>query len=173
MRIVILEYRRMLNFASIDFETANYNRSSICSLGIVIVENGVVVDKIYSLVRPRPNFYCSWATDIHGLSYYDTLNEPEFPEVWEGIKPKLRNLPLVAHNSSFDAGCLKAVHDLYEIQYPNYEFHCTYRTAKRKFPNLENHQLHTVATHVGYDLENHHHALADAEACAEIALQII
>ncbi|MDD3063834.1 MAG: exonuclease domain-containing protein [Massilibacteroides sp.] len=97
MRIVILEYRRMLNFASIDFETANYNRSSICSLGIVIVENGVVVDKIYSLVRPRPNFYCSWATDIHGLSYYDTLNEPEFPEVWEGIKPKLRNLPLVVY----------------------------------------------------------------------------
>lgn len=87
----------MLNFASIDFETANYNRSSICSLGIVIVENGVVVDKIYSLVRPRPNFYCSWATDIHGLSYYDTLNEPEFPEVWEGIKPKLRNLPLVVY----------------------------------------------------------------------------
>ena len=163
----------MLNFASIDFETANYNRSSICSLGIVIVKNGVVVDKIYSLVRPRPNFYCSWATDIHGLSYYDTLNEPEFPEVWEGIKPKLRNLPLDAHNSPFDAGCLKAVHDLYEIQYPNYEFYCTYRMAKREFPNLENHQLHTVAAHVGYDLENHHHALADAEACAKIALQII
>ena len=163
----------MLNFASIDFETANYNRSSICSLGIVIVENGVITDKIYRLVRPRPNFYCSWATDIHGLSYYDTLNEPEFPEVWEDIKPKLKSLPLVAHNSPFDAGCLKAVHDLYEIQYPNYEFYCTYRMAKREFPNLENHQLHTVAAHVGYDLENHHHALADAEACAKIALQII
>ena len=173
MRIVILEYRRMLNFASIDFETANYNRSSICSLGIVIVENGVITDKIYRLVRPRPNFYCSWATDIHGLSYYDTLNEPEFPEVWEGINPKLKSLPLVAHNSPFDAGCLKAVHDLYEMQYPNYEFYCTYRTAKKEFPNLENHQLHTVAAHVGYDLENHHHALGDAEACAKIALQII
>lgn len=80
---------------------------------------------------------------------------------------------MVAHNNPFDAGCLKAVHDLYEIQYPNYEFYCTYRMAKREFPNLENHQLHTVAAHVGYDLENHHHALADAEACAKIALQII
>lgn len=163
----------MLTFASIDFETANYNRSSICSLGIVIVENGIITDKIYRLVRPRPNFYCSWATDIHGLSYYDTLNEPEFPEVWEDIKPKLKNLPLVAHNSAFDEGCLKAVSDLYEMQYPNYEFYCTYRTAKREFSNLENHQLHTVAAHVGYDLENHHHALADAEACAEIAKIII
>jgi DNA polymerase-3 subunit epsilon len=34
---------------------------------------------------------------------------------------------------------------------------------------LPNHQLHTVAAHCGYDLANHHHALADAEACAWIA----
>ncbi|NDW11922.1 hypothetical protein D0T50_03335 [Bacteroides sp. 214] len=163
----------MLNFASIDFETANYNRSSICSLGIVIVEDGKITNKIYRLVRPRPNFYSSWATDIHGLSYYDTLREPEFPQIWEEISPMLKGLPLVAHNSSFDAGCLKAVHDLYGMEYPNYEFHCTYRIAKRVFPDLENHQLHTVAAHVGYDLEDHHHALADAEACAEIAKKII
>lgn len=159
----------MLNFAAIDFETANYNRSSICSVGIVIVDNGKITDKIYYLICPRPNFYCSWATDIHGLSYYDTINEPEFPEIWEKIKPKLENLPLIAHNSTFDAGCLKAVHDLYAIPYPDYEFYCTYRTAKKRFPDLENHQLHTVAAHIGFDLENHHHALADAEACAEIA----
>jgi DNA polymerase-3 subunit epsilon len=38
---------------------------------------------------------------------------------------------------------------------------------------LPNHQLHTVAAHCGYDLRNHHHALADAEACAKIAMQII
>jgi DNA polymerase-3 subunit epsilon len=106
------------------------------------------------------------------LSYYDTINEPEFPEIWEGIKPKLKDFPFVAHNSSFDAGCLKAVHDLYGMSYPNYEFHCTYRTARRMFPDLENHQLHTVAAYVGYELEKHHHALADAEACAEIAIKI-
>jgi DNA polymerase-3 subunit epsilon len=163
----------MKTFAAIDFETANYERTSICSVGIVIVKNGKITDKIYYLIRPRPNFYCSWATDIHDISYYDTVNEPEFPEIWKVIKPKIKNLPLVAHNSPFDAGCLKAVHDLYEISYPNYEFHCTYRAAKKKFPNLENHQLQTVAKHVGFDLENHHHALADAEACAIIALNIL
>ena len=34
-------------------------------------------------------------------------------------------------------------------------------------------QLHTVAAWCGYRLEQHHHALADAEACAWIARQII
>lgn len=163
----------MINFVAIDFETANYHRSSICSLGIVIVENGIITDKIYRLVRPRPNFYCSWATDIHGISYNDTVSEPEFPSIWEEIRPSLKNLPLVAHNSAFDAGCLKAVHELYEMQYPGYEFLCTYRTARKKLPGLENHRLHTVAAHIGYDLHNHHHALADAEACAEIAKKIL
>jgi DNA polymerase-3 subunit epsilon len=37
---------------------------------------------------------------------------------------------------------------------------------------LLNHQLKTVAAHCGYNLENHHHALADAEACAVIALRV-
>src|SRR5690554_2266215 len=75
-----------------------------------------------------------------------------------------------AHNSPFDSGCLKAAHDLYGIEYPDYTFHCTCRAAKKHFPGLQNYQLQTVARHIGYNLDNHHHALADAEACARIVL---
>lgn len=32
----------MLNFAAIDFETANGNACSVCSVGIVVVRNGRV-----------------------------------------------------------------------------------------------------------------------------------
>ena len=39
--------------------------------------------------------------------------------------------------------------------------------------SLPNHQLQTVAAACGYDLQKHHHALADAEACAAIALYIL
>lgn len=163
----------MLNFAAIDFETANHNRSSVCSVGIVIVKNGEIKDKVYSLIRPRPNFYASWASEIHGICYNDTINEPEFPDIWKNIIPKLENLPLVAHNSVFDSTCLKAVHALYGMPYPDYKFYCTYRIAKKKYPHIENHKLHTIAKLVGFDLQNHHHALADAEACAEIARNII
>jgi DNA polymerase-3 subunit epsilon len=61
------------------------------------------------------------------------------------------------------------------MDYPDdYEFHCTCRASRRVFGNaLPNHQLHTVAAHCGFDLAHHHHALADAEACAAIALIIL
>ena len=159
----------MENFAAIDFETANSNRSSVCSVGIVIVRNGVISDKIYELIRPAPNYYSYWTTEIHGLSYCDTAEAGIFPEVWGKISPSLVGLPLVAHNSPFDEGCLRKVHEHYDMMYLDYEFHCTCRMARRAFPNLPNHQLGTVAAYIGFDLTNHHHALADAEACAEIA----
>ena len=48
-----------------------------------------------------------------------------------------------------------------------------YLLYSRKLKGLRNHQLHTVAGFFGFELENHHHALADAEACAWIARQIL
>lgn len=164
----------MQDFVAIDFETANGKRSSVCSVGVVIVRNGQIVEKIYRLICPEPEWYSYWNTRVHGLTAKDTANAPVFPDVWEEIAPKIAGLPLVAHNSSFDEGCLRAVHRVYQMDYPDYEFHCTYQTARRIFgKTLPDHQLQTVAAHCGYDLSNHHHALADAEACAWIAMQII
>ena len=40
----------MQDFVAIDFETANGRRSSVCSVGIVIVRGGEIVDKFYSPV---------------------------------------------------------------------------------------------------------------------------
>ncbi len=60
------------------------------------------------------------------------------------------------------------------MDYPDYQFYDTLAASRRVFGYaLPNHQLQTVAAACGYDLLNHHHALADAEACARIALQIL
>ena len=47
----------MKDFAAIDFETANQWRSSVCSVGVVIVKGGKVVDKFYSFIYPRPGLF--------------------------------------------------------------------------------------------------------------------
>ncbi|MCL2562092.1 MAG: exonuclease domain-containing protein [Rikenellaceae bacterium] len=163
----------MLDFAAIDFETANNYRGSACSVGVVVVRGGEITQKMYELIRPRPNFYSWFNTRIHGLATEDTDDAPEFPEVWGSIAPLIEGLPMVAHNSPFDKGCLEAVFALYEMAWPGYVFHCTCRAARRAFPALPNHKLGTVAAHIGFDLFDHHHALADAEACAAIAMRIL
>ena len=165
----------MKDFAAIDFETANRNLCSVCSVGVVVVRDGIITERIYELIKPEPEWYDYRNTQVHGMTEKDTRNALTFDKVWYKIEPWLEGLPLVAHNSPFDEGCLKSVFKTYGMTYPDYEFHCTCRAARRVFGKtvLPNHQLHTVAAHCGFDLKNHHHALADAEACAVIALHIL
>ena len=164
----------MKNFAAIDFETANQERTSVCSIGVVIVKDGIIIDKIYRLIHPEPNYYSYWCVKVHGLTQADTEDAKIFPEVWNEIIPHIGNLPFVAHNSSFDENCLKSVFKMYQMDYPEYLFYCTYRASRRIFGNrLPNYQLQTVAEYCGYDLKLHHHALSDAEACATIAMKIL
>ena len=163
----------MRDFAAIDFETANYERSSVCSVGVVIVRDGEIVDTFYSLIQPEPNYYNYWCTQVHGLCRTDTDNAPIFPDVWAQIEPMIEGLPLVAHNRPFDEGCLRAVFRTYQMDYPEYEFLVTLAASRSLQPDLENHQLQTVAAACGFQMENHHHALADAEACAWIARELL
>ena len=44
----------MKDFAAIDFETANQQRTSVCSVGIVIVRDGAIADSYCSLIKPEP-----------------------------------------------------------------------------------------------------------------------
>ncbi len=118
---------------------------------------------------------------VHGLSQADTEEAPVFPEVWRRVEERIAAVfpmpeivPFIAHNARFDEGCLRAVFRTYGMTYPDYLFLDTLQASRRRFGRmLPNHQLHTVAAACGYDLLNHHHALADAEACAAIALQIL
>ena len=164
----------MTDFAAIDFETANECRCSVCSVGVVIVRGGEVVDSFYSLIHPEPDYYQWFCQQVHGLGPEDTDDAPVFPAVWSRIAPLIEGLPLVAHNARFDEGCLRAVFRVYRMDYPDYVFHDTLAGSRRHFGcMLPNHQLQTVAAACGYDLTAHHHALADAQACAQIALKIL
>ncbi len=164
----------MTDFAAIDFETANEQPSSVCSVGLVIVREGLVTDTFYSLIHPEPDYYQWFCMRVHGLCQDDTEDAPVFPEVWRKAAHLIGDLPLVAHNCRFDEGCLKAVHRVYQMDYPDYVFHDTLAASRKYFGrSLPNHQLQTVAAACGYDLTRHHHALADAEACAYIAMKIL
>ena len=151
-----------------------------------------MVDSFYSLIQPEPNYYSYFCQEVHGLSRCDTDDAPVFSKVWQQLEDRIcdvffsdqfifddkrdliASIPFVAHNARFDESCLKAAFKVYQMCYPDYRFYDTLTASRRRFgQSLPNHQLHTVASACGYDLQHHHHALADAEACAVIALEIL
>ncbi len=99
----------MKDFAAIDFETANQQRTSVCSVGIVIVRDGEVADSYDSSSSPRLGILLLLEHPGSRVNLEDTMNADVFPKVWAEFAPKIEGLPLVAHNAPFDEGCLKAV----------------------------------------------------------------
>jgi len=54
-----MEYTDNMNypdFTAIDFETGSGYRNSVCQVGLVRVERGVIVETYSSLIRPPANF---------------------------------------------------------------------------------------------------------------------
>lgn len=160
-----------MDFVALDFETANEKRHSPCSLGICIVENNEVVLERYWLIRPYELRFAPMNIWIHGFREGDVVNEAEFDVLWEEICPLLEGKLVIAHNAAFDMSVLRQTLSLYNLPYPTFDYCCTMVMSKHFYPYLENAKLNTVSKHLGFHF-NHHHAAADALACANILLNI-
>ncbi len=160
----------MQNFVAIDVETANYNPSSICSIGCVKVRDGEITDTYYSLVHPEPDWYVPRFIAIHGITDDDTYNAPTFDTVWREILDWCEGLPFVAHNAAFDWKCVSSAARIYQLDAPE-RFYCTLVAARRKLTRWQcpSKSLPHLCQYFGIDFSNHHNALADAVGCAELA----
>lgn len=161
-----------MKFVAIDFETANEKRYSPCSLGITVIENNKILEEKYWLIRPKELRFESMNIMIHGIRPKDVENEKEFDILWPEILPYLTNHLVIAHNASFDMSVLRNTLDLYKIPYPELTYACTMVMSKQFYSFLDNAKLDTVNRHLGYQFD-HHHASADATACANILLAIL
>ncbi len=149
-------------FTAIDFETAQGKRWSICQVGLVRVENGIIADKVNKFICPPDNVYFRRNMEIHGITPEHTSNAPTFSAVWAEIKPFIQNQTVVAHNGAFDFNCLYRTLEYYGIEQPSYEQQCTYRIYRKNLAALcKEYQIPL----------NHHDALSDALACAELFIR--
>jgi DNA polymerase III subunit epsilon len=162
----------MKNFIAFDFETANRARHSICSVGMVFVENGKIVDSIYQLIDPEEEFD-RFNIHIHGIKPEDVKGSPTFDVFYHSIKEKIENKLMVAHNLSFDGYALRDNLARYEVKPIYNQFLCTYQLSRKIAPGLSTYQLNALCNHFEIELVNHHHALDDAEACANLMLKLI
>lgn len=158
-----------MNFTAIDFETATAYHP--CSVGIVTVENGIIVDEYMTLIKPPRNEYSPFTIAVHGIHSRDTINAKTFAQVYPEIKKRLQNRVVVAHNESFDRNVLAKSMALYGLDYGELNigsrWECTVKIYKAK--GLRPAKLSDCCRVMKIAL-NHHEALSDARACAKLYL---
>lgn len=159
-----------MDFVAIDFETANYSRTSACSIGLVVVESGKIVQTLHKLIQPVPNYYVPAFIDIHGITPAQTNGQPTFEEHWAELQPYFQDRDLIAHNASFDFGVLGSTLQYFDIAKPLLNYYCSVVISRRVFPELPNHRLNTVSDYLQVQLI-HHDAESDAIAAAKIVIE--
>lgn len=160
-----------LDFLAIDFETANFHRSSPCSVGIAIVRNGEVVDSIEELIHQE--LFDPFNVSIHGITPRDVVDARPFPIVWDWLNRQIGDLPLVAHNASFDTGVIRDALSDAMLPWPSLTYACTLVMGRQTY-DLPSYRLPYVAEAAGlkYDPKLHHKAVHDATLSAQIMLDI-
>lgn len=158
-----------MTFTAIDFETATAYHP--CSVGIVTVEDGLIVDEFVSLIQPPNNYYNPYNIQVHGIYPRDTANAKTFVEVFPEIEKRLQNRVVVAHNESFDRNVLAKTMALYGLNYEalniGSRWECTVKIYKAK--GFKPAKLSDCCRVMDIPLD-HHEALSDARACAKLFL---
>jgi DNA polymerase III subunit epsilon len=157
-------------FIAIDFETANPEMKSACSLGIAVVENLSITEEFYTLIKPPADYFKF--TYIHGIAWEDVKDKMTFNELWPDIQRYFCNIDFVAaHNVGFDRTVLKGCCSHYSINIPEVNYMCTWQLSRKRL-RLKSNALDKVSAYFGIELD-HHNALSDAIACAKIMINFM
>lgn len=154
---------------ALDFETANEQRSSPCSIGLAWIEDGQVARVEHHWIRPPGNRFASFNMAFHGIRPEHVENAEEWPDVLERLRPELEGALVLAHNASFDISVIRRTCEHYELRKPAFDYLCTVQVARGVWPDLPSHKLNVVCGHLGVDFK-HHDAAGDAYACGQVAL---
>jgi DNA polymerase-3 subunit epsilon len=164
-----------MNFVSLDFETANPSRVSICAAGLAVFEDGILTEAPYWMVRPPKGhgWFDEDFIEVHGLTHLDVLDAPEFPAIAKELVGRLAGDDLViAHYAAFDIEHLRVTLDHFGLPRPEFDYVCSCQLARRVWPELPSHGLKALTAHIGHKF-NHHHAQADAEAAGRVLLAMM
>jgi DNA polymerase-3 subunit epsilon len=159
-----------MKLVAIDFETAEYAAESACAVALVAVVDGKISAKKSALIRPpRSKFVFS---RIHGITWDDVKNGPDFDEVWAAFGHVHADADFfVAHNASFDKRVLDACLTRARKKKSSVPFACTMKVARRQW-DIRPTSLPHVCSKLKISLK-HHDAESDALASASIAMRAI
>ena len=163
-------------FAVVDLETSGLSprRHQILQIGVVTVEaDGTVVDEWESMVHLRWPLSRVGPTHVHGITRSMLKGAPSLDNVLDELTERVNGSLFTAHNARFDGEFLvraarRRSHDD-PLQTALQTRLCTLRMSRRLDPEREQaHDLSELCRRYDVNLDRPHHALADAQATAQI-----
>lgn len=159
---------------AIDFETANSQRDSVCSIGFVVQDGDEITFEKEILVNPKCEF-SKRNIKIHGITPTDVINSPDWSEAWPEVEQYITsNTLVIAHNlRSMELSCIRKECERYNMPVPPFAqlrskmAYDTLKLSKDLLPNAKDYKLSTLTEMYNIEL-NHHNALSDAKACLEL-----
>ncbi len=86
-----------MEFVALDFETANASRNSACSIGMVTVKDGHIIDEYYQLIKPKYIYFNEENIAVHGITREMVVDKPDFEELWPDIFARLAKISRLLH----------------------------------------------------------------------------
>ncbi|EBA04060.1 Exonuclease [Rhodobacterales bacterium HTCC2150] len=157
-------------FIAVDVETANYDVSSICQIGLAFVNFDASIDTYSTYVDPCTSF-ADGNTRLHGIDARTVRGAPVFAQILPELRSVLEAHQLVQHSrfdeKAFDAACSFAGVPPLKSAWEN-----SVTIARKAWPELKGnggHGLGNLKKVLGLQF-NHHDAGEDARAAAEVVL---
>ena len=160
--------------AFLDFETtglsaANGDRPT--EVAVVITRSRQIVDRFESLINPEreiPDFIVR----MNGITNAMARKAPSSETVMRQLYGKISNLPVIAHNASFDRKFLQTELRRIGKRHRN-DMCCSMRIARRVYRDAPNHKLGTLVDHAGLTFSGRvHRAMPDAEVTAKLWVEM-
>lgn len=160
-----------LDFTAIDFETANSSNASACSVGLVRVRGGEIVDQTGWLIQPPVGYdeFHPRNVEIHGIHAEDVSTAIGWSDQLEFLEDFAGDDVMVAHNAGFDMAVLQRACEATGDVCPPYRYVCSVQVARQVY-DLESYRLPFAAAAAGFTDFSHHEATADALASAHIMI---
>lgn len=153
-----------MEYVAIDFQTANKWHKSACSVALVTVKDGKIIDTFYSLIRPGILHFDKENTALHGITKEMVKDAPYFDELWPLIKEKINGKTLVAHYARFDMDVLEEELTGNELAFPSCPVFCTCVLSQAMFPEMPQHRLQDVTEKIGFNIEQRYNAMAQGQS---------
>ena len=160
--------------AVIDFETTGLSPAQgdrATEIAAVILEGGKVVDRYQSLMNAGVRIP-SFIESLTGISNTMIRSAPAAAVVMREVSDFIGDIPLVAHNASFDCKFWDA--ELARIKYSRrQEFACSLLLSRRLLPLAPSHKLGDLVAYANLPVAGRaHRALADAEMAASLLVHL-